>query len=81
MAIPALHRVLGEDTWPDLVTLDAGTADRPHVQEAFIDQAIAEAAAEMSDPDLRSRAAELGATLDDPAVFALATQIMAWPET
>lgn len=76
MAIPALYRVLGEDRWPELVMLDAGTADRPHIKEAFIDLAIEARAAKISDPEVRSRAAELGATLDDSAVFALALDVM-----
>jgi len=32
--------------------------------------------ARVGDPDVRARAAELGATLDDRAVFALASEVM-----
>jgi hypothetical protein len=56
--------------------LDAGTADRPHIKEDFIDLAIEAGAAKISDPEIRARAAELGATLDDGAVFALALDVM-----
>lgn len=76
MAIPALYRVLDEERWHELVTLDAGTADRPHVQEAFIDLAIEAGAAQISDPDVRRRATQFGSTLDDCAVFALASEVM-----
>jgi hypothetical protein len=74
--IPALYRILDEDRWHELVTLDAGTVDRPHVQEAFIDLAIEAGAAKIGDPDVRSRASQMGSTLDDRAVFALASEVM-----
>jgi len=76
MAIPALYRVLDENRWHELVTLDAGTADRPHIKEAFIDLAIEAGAAKIADPDVRRRASQLGVTLDDSAVFALASEVM-----
>jgi hypothetical protein len=58
------------------VTLDAGTADRPHIKEDFIDLAIEAGAAGISDHEVRARATELGSTLDDRAVFALASDVM-----
>ncbi len=76
MAIPALYRVLDEDRWHELVTLDAGTADRPRIKEDFIDLAIEAGAAKISEPEIRARAAELGSTLDDRALFALASDVM-----
>jgi hypothetical protein len=76
MAIPALYRVLDEDRWHGLVTLDAGTADRPRIKEDFIDLAIEAGAAKNSDPEVRARAAELGSTLDDRALFALASDVI-----
>jgi predicted ATPase len=76
MAIPALYRILTDDRWHELVTLDAGTADRPRIKEDFVDLAIEAGAAKISDPEVRARATELGATLDDRAVFALASDVM-----
>jgi hypothetical protein len=62
--------------WHELVTLDAGTADRPRIKADFIDLAIEAGAAKIIDSEIRARATELGSTLDDRAVFALASDIM-----
>lgn len=76
MAIPALYRVLDARRWLDLVALDVATASRPHIEETFIDDAIAESAACIDDHDAVARAMERGMRLDDTALFVMASMVM-----
>lgn len=79
MMIPALQRRLDPSRWCDLLTLDAGTGDRPHVREAFNDRAVAEAVAAIG-AELESGSAERavarGRALADADVFELGSQLV-----
>jgi hypothetical protein len=41
MWIPALHKLTDESLLAEIIVIDAGTADRPHVREPHIDQTVA----------------------------------------
>jgi hypothetical protein len=47
MMIPALHRIIPPPRRVDLIVLDGGTADRPHVREPFNDNAVADVVAQI----------------------------------
>ena len=79
MAIPALHQLLEHDDWTDLVALEAGTADRPHIREPFNDQAIDRVISRITDHIGKVALAEgtsRGIGMDDRAVFDLGQRLM-----
>ncbi len=74
MAIPALQRQLDEEHWTDLVTLEAGTASRPFVDEPFNNQAITAVIQTIRDQlgtEAVNQAADQATHMDDTALFEL----------
>jgi predicted ATPase/DNA-binding SARP family transcriptional activator len=74
MAIPALQRHLDQEHWTDLVTLDAGTASRPFVNEPFSNQAnaaVIETIRASLGIDAVNRAVLRATDMDDDALFEL----------
>ncbi len=79
MAIPALHKLLDERHFPDLVALDAGTANRPHIREQFNDQAVAAVRSRIGEAigqDAIDAAEKRGHMMEDRRVFELGHQAM-----
>jgi len=79
MVIPALHRLLGQDRWPDLVTLHAGTRGRPMIEEPHNDRAVDEVVARIAGElgtAVVADALARGSAMADRAVFDLAQAAM-----
>jgi predicted ATPase/DNA-binding SARP family transcriptional activator len=79
MGIPALHRLTDESQLAQLVVLHAGTADRPHVREPFVDRAVAEVLDAIVDsigPDAVNDAVSRGKAMDDHALLEQAIHMM-----
>ena len=79
MAIPALHHLLQPDDWTDLLALEGGTADRPHIREPFNDQAVARVMSRITDRVGAEAVAEgtsRGMGMDDSAIFDLGQRLM-----
>jgi hypothetical protein len=77
--IPALHKLTDNSRLDELVVLDAGTADRPHVREPFIDQSIAgivDAITGLIGARAVNDAISRGKAMDDRAVFEQAIRMM-----
>jgi hypothetical protein len=79
MVIPALHRLLGPEGWPDLVRLHGGTRGRPMIAEPHNDRAVDEVVASI-ESDLGAAvvadALARGSAMTDRAVFDLAQDAM-----
>src|SRR6185503_20255738 len=79
MCIPALHKLTDEALLAEIIVIDAGTADRPHVREPHIDETVAavlEAIADTIGPQAVSDAVTRGKVMDDRALFEQAIQMM-----
>ena len=78
MVIPALHRLVRPPQWVDLVVLNGGTVDRPHVQP-FNDQAVANVITQIVNDIGREavdQAASRGAGMSDENVLDLTLSLM-----
>jgi hypothetical protein len=79
MVIPALHLLVRPPQWVDLVVLNGGTADRPHVREPFNDRAVANVITQIVNDIGREavdQAASRGAGMTDQDVLDLALSMM-----
>lgn len=79
MAIPAIHRSLGPEHGADIVALEAGTSQRPMVNEPFNNTVIVSVLDDIGqrlDPASFSEAQARGATMDDDALFELGLHLL-----